>query len=1029
MALCLAAVLCSAPVAHTAAGAETQVSQEQVEKWLTPGRDAAAKGDHRAAIKLTQSSLSRASKQIPETHWARAYLLNDLARWQAAAGDRNAALPSAQKALQIAQAAFPDDPPRIAYFALDVGVLQFQLGDCKDARALLAQTQAGLKASPLRDQVATSAARVVWSMGELDNARMIAAAVPAPLLVALIDVDGGRLAAARKQLDSYRSSQKLSTEPGSWPSDYLEAELAYSLRGGDLRTALTLSQRSLELASSGSDKDAIAAAQHRLGQVLALTGRFAEADRLLNSAASHLDGDGTRFSPAAASVHHDLAWAYRSIGDYPRSEFHFEKALAQSGACAGPEDSMPVLMRRERALLRIDQGKVTQALADVDEASRLLTQVSGDTRVLQGLLSATRSFALERTGDLQGAATAMQAALQLITQSEGADSLNLPLGQIQLADLALRGKNFAVAQREAGAALRILDAHGNQTIWGTGAALSIRGAASAAVRAPAGFWNDTQRFVTITEQSLGPAGTPTSANQSEIALARQEAERLLDALPRTNVQLNVVARLMQLPHMSDATASLQTAALSSQNLPPQVHALVRRRAELLEESQALRTSLLLAQQRGQKLEPSAVVALTAATEQLAKADEELLRASPSVAGQLVQRAIDSADVQRHLADDESVLLQVLSEQTVHALLIDRNSVIYRSAAVERKQIRTDVRQLRRALDLSLPASDRVPFDATRANALYRHTVGLFAKELTGRKRLLVVADDALQSIPWSVLVDELDGAGGARSFLVSRFSIATIPSLQSLVALRSAKAHEPARKPYVAFADPKMERFAAADPNSLRGRNENAAMEVLRELPSLPESVGEVQRMAKLLGAAPRELYLGDRATEKALRGLDLGQFRIVSFATHGLMAGEVPGLSEPALVLTRSARSTDDADDGLLTASEIAHLSLDADLVILSACNTGRINAKTGVTGISALARAFFAAGARGLLVSHWAVASESTALLLAKTVERLAAQHDLGPDEALREAMLWMKDSGAGPTFSRPEFWGAFSAIGASV
>ena len=103
---------------------------------------------------------------------------------------------------------------------------------------------------------------------------------------------------------------------------------------------------------------------------------------------------------------------------------------------------------------------------------------------------------------------------------------------------------------------------------------------------------------------------------------------------------------------------------------------------------------------------------------------------------------------------------------------------------------------------------------------------------------------------------------------------------------------------------------------------------------------------------------------------MDLSDYRILAFATHGLVSGEMKGLAEPALVFTPPESGTE-ADDGLLTASEIATLELDADWVILSACNTAAADGTPGAEGLSGMAKAFFYAGARALLVSHWSVNS----------------------------------------------------------
>src|SRR5205085_10633224 len=137
-------------------------------------------------------------------------------------------------------------------------------------------------------------------------------------------------------------------------------------------------------------------------------------------------------------------------------------------------------------------------------------------------------------------------------------------------------------------------------------------------------------------------------------------------------------------------------------------------------------------------------------------------------------------------------------------------------------------------------------------------------------------------------------------------------------------------------------------------------------------------------------------------------------FATHGLVAGDVKGLGEPSLALTLPQKPTE-KDDGLLTASEIAALRLNADWVVLSACNT-MAGDKPGAEALSGLARAFFYAGARAVLVSHWAVDSRAAARLTISTFEILKAEPSIGRAEALRRAMLAYMDDSSDPHNAYP-------------
>ena len=179
------------------------------------------------------------------------------------------------------------------------------------------------------------------------------------------------------------------------------------------------------------------------------------------------------------------------------------------------------------------------------------------------------------------------------------------------------------------------------------------------------------------------------------------------------------------------------------------------------------------------------------------------------------------------------------------------------------------------------------------------------------------------------------------------------------------------------------------------------------------------------MGADTDAVYLRERATEKLARSIDLSRFRVLAFATHGLIAGDIKGLAEPALVMTPPEVGSEQ-NDGLLTASEIALLDLDADWVILSACNTAAADGTPGGEGLSGLAKAFFFAGARALLVSHWSVASDATVKLTTGMLGALAKDPAIGRAESLRRAMLALMADAEKPYYAHPMFWAPFVVVG---
>ena len=191
--------------------------------------------------------------------------------------------------------------------------------------------------------------------------------------------------------------------------------------------------------------------------------------------------------------------------------------------------------------------------------------------------------------------------------------------------------------------------------------------------------------------------------------------------------------------------------------------------------------------------------------------------------------------------------------------------------------------------------------------------------------------------------------------------------------------------------------------------------------------------MARALGADPvKSLYLGKDANERNVETLDLTRYRIVAFATHGLIPGDLDGLTQPALALTAPEVAGVEGD-GLLTMDKILALKLDADWVVLSACNTGA-GAGAGAEAASGLGSAFFYAGTRALLVTNWSVHSASARALTSDLFRRQAADPGLSRGEALRQSMAALIDGPgsvdaegrAGYTYAHPLFWAPFTVIG---
>jgi CHAT domain-containing protein len=254
-----------------------------------------------------------------------------------------------------------------------------------------------------------------------------------------------------------------------------------------------------------------------------------------------------------------------------------------------------------------------------------------------------------------------------------------------------------------------------------------------------------------------------------------------------------------------------------------------------------------------------------------------------------------------------------------------------------------------------------------------------------------------------------------------------LPSVAALRELRAVATRSPAPQPFIGFADPafnggRNDRRNVTDVANLCREGETLDPALLRGLPRLPESADEIRRIAAALGAGSDAVVIGAAATERRVRDTDLSRYRVVAFATHGLLPGELRCQAEPALALTPPATPTK-SDDGLLDASEVTTLQLDADWVVLSACNTAGPDGALGGESLSGLTRAFFYAGARALLVSHWAVASGPTVELTTGMFGAYASDPRIGKAEALRRAQAALRTR---PETAHPFFWAPFVLVG---
>ncbi len=408
-------------------------------------------------------------------------------------------------------------------------------------------------------------------------------------------------------------------------------------------------------------------------------------------------------------------------------------------------------------------------------------------------------------------------------------------------------------------------------------------------------------------------------------------------------------------------------------------------------------------------------------------DAQLQSKSPGYFALTRPAAVPLATAQALLGPDEAVLLVVPSFQGTHVMALTHEGLAWHRSSLNRAAMIKIVRDLRSELDPDALARSARSFDRKQAYQLYQELVAPLEPALVGKKQLFIAADGALASLPFDVLVtsapagsDDDATAMRATQWFGDAHALIQLPSLQTLQFLRAL--HRGQIGPFAGFqgfGDPKLGGSA-----STRGADGQKGVASVAELVSLPGTADELRHMASALDAPAATVHLADADTKSAVQSMDLSQARILAFATHGLLPGELRGVDEPGLVFTPPATPSAD-DDGFLSTSDITQLKLDADLVILSACNSGSGDGENAPP-LSGLARSFFYAGARVLLVSHWPVYDDVAPRITVEVIAARRANPGLSLAEALQSAVRKIREDKDDPSLAFPSAWAPFVIVG---
>ena len=407
------------------------------------------------------------------------------------------------------------------------------------------------------------------------------------------------------------------------------------------------------------------------------------------------------------------------------------------------------------------------------------------------------------------------------------------------------------------------------------------------------------------------------------------------------------------------------------------------------------------------------------------------------------------DIAKALDADEALLMLLPTDDAVYVWAVTKDKpAAFARVAMPQSKVQQLVRNARSTLDFAEMGKGIKPFDAAASSTLYQSLVQPVEQAFEGKKRLVIAAGGALSQLPFGVLLTRPSPTatttpGADAPWLIKQAAITQVPSVSAWLTGKQFAKTKPASELLLGWGDPQFAATSSTANSSSQVTRQvlltraSAAVDIEKEdtksglrysdIPPLPETRDELLAIAATLKAdAVRDLRLGAQATRASVlqssQSGELQKKKVLVFATHGLMSGDLPNLSQPALAMAGVGNEAQDPLGALLTLADVLSLKLNADWVVLSACNTAAADGKAE-EALSGLARGFFYAGTRSLLVTHWAVENESAKQLTTATFAHYMQNPQAPKAESLRQAMLSVM---AQPKYAHPAFWAPYALVG---
>jgi CHAT domain-containing protein/Tfp pilus assembly protein PilF len=777
---------------------------------------------------------------------------------------------------------------------------------------------------------------------------------------------------------------------------------------GETQKALEKLNEALPINRAIGDRRSEAATLNNIGQIYRSVGEIQKALEKFNEALSLSREVGNR--SGEASTLENIGMAYRTLGEMQKALETFNESLQISRAISnriGEANTLTKIGMVYRSL-----GEMEKALSYYNEAlpiSRAVRDRSGEANSLTNIGAVYLSL-----GDLEQAMKYYNEALPILqTIGERSGEATTLLG---IARVEQKLGNLSQARRYIEQAIGIIE--------------SLR-ANIASQELRASYFASQQEFyqsyinvlMQMHKQSPSAAFDATALAVCERARARSLLEMLIEARAdiRQGVDSSLLERERSLRQRLSAKTAVQINLLTSKHTPAQLDAATKEISSIAAEYEELKA--------------------------------QIRASSPRYAALTQPQPLSLSEIQQQTLDPETLLLEYSLGDDASYLFVISHTSIKSYLLPKREEIEATTQRVRNLLTASQPrpgetaTKRQARIRDARANywpqaaALSRMLLGPAASQL-GAKRLLIVADGALQYLPFGALpTPERLGNGGTRrrsdkaternnksspTPLIVKHEIVHLPSASTLAVLRRELAgRQPAPKAVAVLADPVFSaddarvKLASSDHNVL-ARNQTppeltrSLTDVRGTLTRLLMTRDEAQAILSLSSRNDRFEALDFRASHATSTSDELSQYRIVHFATHGLLNSQHPQLSGLILSLVDERGQP---QDGFLQLHEIFNLRLPAELVVLSACQTG-LGKEIKGEGLVGLTRGFMYAGAARVMASLWQVDDAATAELMKRFYRRML-QERMRPAAALRAAQveMWKR-----PQWELPYYWGAF-------